>query len=79
VIILMFGPISGAHFNPAVTFAFLLRGEIGAATTLGFVLAQAAGGLSGTWKQARGIARPMRSTTHPQGGDEGISERPTEG
>jgi glycerol uptake facilitator-like aquaporin len=49
VIILMFGPISGAHFNPAVTFAFLLRGEIGAATALGFVLAQAAGGLSGTW------------------------------
>jgi glycerol uptake facilitator-like aquaporin len=49
VIILMFGPISGAHFNPAVTFAFLLRGEIGAATALGFVLAQAAGGLCGTW------------------------------
>jgi glycerol uptake facilitator-like aquaporin len=49
VIILMLGPISGAHFNPAVTFAFLLRGEIGAATALGFVLAQAAGGLCGTW------------------------------
>lgn len=49
VIILMFGPISGAHFNPAVTFAFLLRGEIGAPTALGFVLAQAAGGLCGTW------------------------------
>src|ERR671911_622197 len=49
VIILMFGPISGAHFNPAVTFAFLLRGEIGAATALGFVLGQAAGGLCGTW------------------------------
>jgi glycerol uptake facilitator-like aquaporin len=49
VIILMFGPISGAHFNPAVTFAFLLRGEIGATTALGFVLAQAAGGLCGTW------------------------------
>ncbi len=28
VIILMFGPVSGAHFNPAVTFAFLLRREI---------------------------------------------------
>jgi glycerol uptake facilitator-like aquaporin len=49
VIILMFGPVSGAHFNPAVTFAFLLRGEIGAASALGFVLAQAAGGLFGTW------------------------------
>jgi glycerol uptake facilitator-like aquaporin len=49
VIILTFDPISGAHFNPAVTFAFLLRGEIGAATALGFVLAQAAGGLCETW------------------------------
>ncbi|MCH8141030.1 MAG: aquaporin, partial [Proteobacteria bacterium] len=28
VLILMFGPISGAHFNPAVTLAFLLRGDI---------------------------------------------------
>jgi len=28
VLILMFGPISGAHFNPAVTLAFLLRREI---------------------------------------------------
>ena len=25
VLILAFGPVSGAHFNPAVTFAFLLR------------------------------------------------------
>jgi len=28
VIILMFGPISGAHFNPAVSVAFALRGEL---------------------------------------------------
>ncbi|WP_284123725.1 aquaporin [Parerythrobacter aestuarii] len=30
VLIAMLGPISGAHFNPAVTFAFLLRKQIGA-------------------------------------------------
>lgn len=29
VLITIFGPFSGAHFNPAVTLAFLLRGEIG--------------------------------------------------
>ena len=28
VLILMFGPVSGAHFNPAVSLAFALRGEL---------------------------------------------------
>ena len=28
VIILIFGPISGAHFNPAVTIGFLIQGKI---------------------------------------------------
>ena len=28
ILILIFGPVSGAHFNPAVTLAFLLRREI---------------------------------------------------
>ena len=27
VLILIFGPVSGAHFNPAVSLAFALRGE----------------------------------------------------
>ena len=30
VLILIFGPLSGAHFNPAVTAAFWLKGDIGA-------------------------------------------------
>ena len=33
-IITLFGPISGAHFNPVVTLAFLLRGEMTAITTI---------------------------------------------
>ena len=28
VLILTFGPVSGAHFNPAVSLAFALRGEL---------------------------------------------------
>lgn len=47
VLILAFGPLSGAHFNPAVTFAFLLRGEIPAGEAMLYVLAQIAGGLAG--------------------------------
>lgn len=48
VLITMFAPISGAHFNPAVTLAFLLRRQIGAARAASFVGAQVAGGVAGT-------------------------------
>lgn len=47
VLITMFGPISGAHFNPAVTLAFLLRREMGPRRAAAFVLVQFAGGLVG--------------------------------
>ncbi len=47
VIILMFGNVSGAHFNPAVTFAFWLRREISARLGLAYVVAQIIGGLLG--------------------------------
>ena len=49
VLILMFGPVSGAHFNPAVTVAFLLRNEIEASRAVLFILAQIAGGVVGVW------------------------------
>jgi len=49
VLILIFGPVSGAHLNPAVTFSFVLQRRIGAADALAYVLAQVAGGLAGTW------------------------------
>ncbi len=48
VLILIFGPISGAHFNPAVTFAFLLRRDIGSSEAAVYVAVQVAGGLIGT-------------------------------
>jgi len=47
VLILMFGSLSGAHFNPAVTFAFWLKREISAARGLAYILAQIVGGLLG--------------------------------
>jgi glycerol uptake facilitator-like aquaporin len=47
VLITMFAPISGAHFNPAVTAVFLLQKEIGLKEASYFVPAQLAGGALG--------------------------------
>ncbi|MGI9401806.1 MAG: MIP/aquaporin family protein [Rhizobiaceae bacterium] len=49
VLITMFGPISGAHFNPAVTLVFALRQEIEAANAVWYVVFQIAGGIAGVW------------------------------
>ena len=47
VLILAFAPVSGAHFNPAVTLAFLWRGELSWRTALLYVASQIAGGVFG--------------------------------
>ena len=47
VLITMLGPISGAHFNPAVTLAFRLHGEIGSRAAGLYVAFQIVGGLLG--------------------------------
>ncbi|WP_430448757.1 aquaporin [Rhodophyticola sp.] len=49
VIITLLGPISGAHFNPAVTLAFLLRREIPAVHALAYILVQIGAGILGVW------------------------------
>lgn len=49
VIILIFGPVSGAHFNPAVTLAFGLRREISPSRGGLYVLAQVIGAFIGVW------------------------------
>ena len=47
VLITMFGPVSGAHFNPAVTFAFWLRKEIATSPAVIYVLVQILGAIAG--------------------------------
>jgi len=47
VLITMFGRISGAHFNPAVTVAFLIRREIDGKTAAAYLVVQVAGALAG--------------------------------
>ena len=49
VLILILAPISGAHFNPAVSLAFALRGELPWLIAAGYVAAQVAGAIVGVW------------------------------
>ena len=49
VLITILGPISGAHFNPAVTAAFLVRREIAGGDASAYVVAQVIGAVLGTW------------------------------
>jgi len=49
VIITILGPISGAHFNPVVTLAFMVRKGISAADAFAYIPVQIAGGILGVW------------------------------
>jgi glycerol uptake facilitator-like aquaporin len=48
VLITVLGPVSGAHFNPAVTAVFAARGDVTVPDALAYVLAQVAGGIAGS-------------------------------
>ncbi|GAB3727505.1 aquaglyceroporin AqpS [Luteimonas pelagia] len=47
VLIVLFGPVSGAHFNPAVTLAMRLRGAMRTRDALAYVLVQVLGAIAG--------------------------------
>jgi glycerol uptake facilitator-like aquaporin len=49
VLILIFGPVSGAHFNPAVSLAFALRGELTWQNAAAYIAVQVVGGIVGVW------------------------------
>lgn len=49
VLILLFGPLSGAHFNPAVSVGFALRSELPWSEAAIYIAAQLLGGLIGVW------------------------------
>ena len=59
VLITILGPISGAHFNPAVTMVFALKRELTPAEALGYILAQIAGGIAGTLLAHAMFALPL--------------------
>ena len=49
VLILVFGPLSGAHFNPVVSIALALRGKVPWPTAAIFIVAQILGAVGGVW------------------------------
>ncbi|HEY5721692.1 MAG TPA: MIP/aquaporin family protein [Allosphingosinicella sp.] len=49
VLIAMLGPISGGHFNPAVSLVAALRRELAARDALLYALVQLAFGIAGAW------------------------------
>ena len=59
VLITIFGPLSGAHFNPAVTLVFALRREIAWGLAGAYVLAQLVGGAAGVWVAHAMFAEPI--------------------
>ena len=59
VLITVFGPISGAHFNPAVTLAFVVRRELPARLAAAYVAAQIVGAVLGVFAAHAMFAEPI--------------------
>lgn len=76
VLITMLGPVSGAHFNPAVTLAFCLRGKLTAREAALYVVFQVAGALVGVWAAHAMFAEPIlqASATVRTGGAQWFAE-----
>lgn len=76
VLIASLGPISGAHFNPAVTLAFLMRREIDVPSAAAYVMAQIVGGITGAILAHLMFQLPVLtpSTTIRTGGSQWLAE-----
>jgi glycerol uptake facilitator-like aquaporin len=59
VLISILGPISGAHFNPAVTLVFALKRELTPREALLYVVVQVVGGIAGTVMAHAMFALPL--------------------
>ena len=59
VLITIFGPLSGAHFNPVVTLVFALRRELPIGVALAYVGVQVAGAILGVWLAHAMFAEPI--------------------
>ena len=69
VLILIFGPVSGAHMNPAVSLAFALRRELSWRDLIFYVGAQLGGAIAGVWVAHLMFALPLwQISTHVRSG-----------
>lgn len=59
VLIATLGPVSGAHFNPAVTLVLALKRALPARLAAAYVVVQTAGGVAGVWLAHLMFAEPM--------------------
>jgi len=59
VLITILGPISGAHFNPAVSLIFAIKRDLAPREALAYVAAQIAGGIAGTIMAHAMFALPL--------------------
>jgi glycerol uptake facilitator-like aquaporin len=75
-LILVFGPVSGAHFNPAVTLAFAMRGEMDSRSTASYLASQFVGAVLGVWLAHLMFELPVLqlSTTVRTGSGQWIAE-----
>jgi glycerol uptake facilitator-like aquaporin len=58
-LILVFGPISGAHFNPAVSLALAVRGRHAWSDVPNYLVAQLTGAVSGVWAAHAMFGEPL--------------------
>jgi glycerol uptake facilitator-like aquaporin len=63
-LILTFGPISGAHFNPAVSLADRMEGGLAWSDFVSYVIAQCAGGVVGTMLAHAMFGLPFVTLSH---------------
>jgi glycerol uptake facilitator-like aquaporin len=76
VLITILAPISGAHFNPAVSLVFVLKRELSVADGIAYAMAQVVGGIVGTALAHAMFALPLidLSTKQRAGGAQLLSE-----
>ena|SRR5690349_4783610 len=76
VLIAMLGPVSGAHFNPAVSLVFAVLGELPGGVLVIYVVVQVAGGVAGTITAHAMFDLPLLQTSEHarQGASQFLSE-----